>query len=405
MRPILVVVLLHALIVRVGSLHIVFGAHNIPHPAKASTGGEDAFFFDDRLGTFGIADGVGGSRTGDPGEFSREVLRRCHQSAEWLGGDAEGEAPKVADMLQMASEAPIALGGSTTLLLGQLEASRSRLTLLNLGDSGAMVLRPSLYHFGEPDNEIQVLFPRCVLRSQDQLHGFNWPYQASARNLDRVTCQLDELTTHVREGDVLIAATDGLLDNLFDQEIQATVSEQLTALMGDDPIAAQQAISCLAWDLTERANAVGLRDNDPALTTPWMATAAEAGYQKVGGKLDDVAVVCGVVRQGERPALRVEHNLNGGIEGQFVAPAQHEDDGTPPAPVAPSPAPAAAAAHASPAGAAGESSEEIAKRRWLSGERGIVMPTNTVPLAAPAAPSPASAPMSEYEKYMASRMP
>ena len=31
------------------SLHIVFGAHNIPHPAKASTGGEDAFFFDDRL--------------------------------------------------------------------------------------------------------------------------------------------------------------------------------------------------------------------------------------------------------------------------------------------------------------------------------------------------------------------
>lgn len=35
------------------SLHVVFGAHNIPHPEKAGKGGEDAFFFDDRLGIFG----------------------------------------------------------------------------------------------------------------------------------------------------------------------------------------------------------------------------------------------------------------------------------------------------------------------------------------------------------------
>ena len=28
-------------------LHLVFGSHTIPHPEKASTGGEDAFFADD----------------------------------------------------------------------------------------------------------------------------------------------------------------------------------------------------------------------------------------------------------------------------------------------------------------------------------------------------------------------
>ena len=37
-----------------------------------------------------------------------------------------------------------------------------------------------------------------------------------------------------------------VLDNLFDQELQARVSEQLGALTGNDPDAAQAAISTLA---------------------------------------------------------------------------------------------------------------------------------------------------------------
>ena len=146
------------------SYHIVFGSHNIPHPDKASTGGEDAFFFDDDLGTFGIADGVGGSAKGglvDPGAFSREILQRCHQTASMV---------PLQQALQIACEAPISLGGSSTLVLGQLEKGTNRLRLINLGDSGAMVFRPAIRHFG--DDDFQVLFPRCVLRTHDQEHGF-----------------------------------------------------------------------------------------------------------------------------------------------------------------------------------------------------------------------------------------
>ena len=155
-----------ALVPGATSLHIVFGAHNIPHPNKVDKGGEDAFFFDDSLATFGVADGVGGSARGsvDPGAFSREVLRRCHQvaSAGW------SQVPTLTESLRIATEAPISLGGSTTLVLGQLEPGTDKLRLLNLGDSGAMLLRPSLRKFGEH----KVLFPRCVLRSQDQYHFY-----------------------------------------------------------------------------------------------------------------------------------------------------------------------------------------------------------------------------------------
>lgn len=150
------------------SLHIVLGGHNIPHPAKAMKGGEDAFFFDDRLGIFGVADGVGGSRTGDSGAFSREVLRRVHQSTLYLG--SEGATPKLTEALELASMAPISMGGSTTVVLGHLEPG-GILRLLNLGDSGFILLRPAIRKFGD-EQEFSVLFPRCVMRSWDQTHFY-----------------------------------------------------------------------------------------------------------------------------------------------------------------------------------------------------------------------------------------
>ena len=42
-----------------------------------------------------------------------------------------------------------------------------------------------------------------------------------------------------------------------------------------------------------------------------------------GGKLDDVAIVCGVVRDGVRPGLRVVHNFNGAPTD--AAPAVNEE--------------------------------------------------------------------------------
>jgi protein phosphatase PTC7 len=289
------------------SLHVVFGGHNIPHPAKAAKGGEDAFFFDDRLGTFGLADGVGGSaRNGvDPGLFSREVLKRTHQVF------ASGLTNRVSDALRLATSHPIDMGGSTTLVLGQLEQERSAtpsLKLLNLGDSGAMLLRPSLREFGER----KVLYPRPVLRTHGQEHGFNYPFQATRNNFAKVPDELDTVTTAVKAGDVLIAATDGVLDNLFDQELQARVSEQLGALTGNDPDAAQAAISFLAKSIAERASVIGNTKREPGLTTPFMQAAVQAGVNfGGGGKLDDIAIVCGVVRDGIRPGLRVVHNFNG----------------------------------------------------------------------------------------------
>jgi len=102
------------------SLHLLFGACGIPHPSKAAKGGEDAFFCDEAKGTFGVADGVGGSASAfvDPGEFSRALLRSCD---ERLDGSCEALRAVLAGTAQRLREAPVA--GSSTLLVGQLGRS------------------------------------------------------------------------------------------------------------------------------------------------------------------------------------------------------------------------------------------------------------------------------------------
>jgi hypothetical protein len=104
-------------------LHIVFGAAGIPHPEKADRGGEDAYFADDAHGAFGVADGVGGSAsaTVDPGLFSREMLRRCHEALRSSGD----ERPPLTHALQAAAAQKLTLGGSSTLLVGQVRVAGS----------------------------------------------------------------------------------------------------------------------------------------------------------------------------------------------------------------------------------------------------------------------------------------
>ncbi|CAE7229844.1 unnamed protein product [Symbiodinium natans] len=95
--------------------------------------------------------------------------------------------------------------------------------ILNLGDSGAMLLRPALRT--PPGSDQPLLFPRVVFRSSDQTHYFNCPYQLGSGSLPVEAP--DFIRVRVRTGDLVVAATDGVFDNLFDHQVQAIVAQQL----------------------------------------------------------------------------------------------------------------------------------------------------------------------------------
>ncbi|XP_018676934.2 probable protein phosphatase 2C 55 isoform X2 [Musa acuminata AAA Group] len=86
-------------------------------------------------------------------------------------------------------------------------------------------------------------------------------------------------TFPVESGDVIVAGTDGLFDNLYNSEITAVVVHGIRAGLGPQVMA--QKIAALARQ----------RAQDKNRQTPFSTSAQEAGYRYYGGKLDDITVV------------------------------------------------------------------------------------------------------------------
>ena len=86
-------------------------------------------------------------------------------------------------------------------------------------------------------------------------------------------------TIPVAPGDVIIAGTDGLFDNLYSNDITAVVVQATRASL--KPQVTAQKIAALARQ----------RAQDKNRQTPFSAAAQEAGFRYYGGKLDDITVV------------------------------------------------------------------------------------------------------------------
>lgn len=84
-------------------------------------------------------------------------------------------------------------------------------------------------------------------------------------------------------GDVIVAGTDGLFDNLYNNEITAVVLHGVRA--GLEPSAMAQKIAAMARQ----------RAMDKTRQTPFATAAQEAGFRYYGGKLDDITVVVSYV--------------------------------------------------------------------------------------------------------------
>ncbi|CAJ1329092.1 unnamed protein product [Effrenium voratum] len=260
-------------------LRLALGAGCIPKATGQS--GEDAFFACLALSGFGLADGVGGwsQRGVDAGRFSRALLRSAHSRMR-----SRARALQRADLPGVAGEAFQAVRaerveGSSTLLLGQLQ--QDVMSLLNVGDCGVLVLRPMeqlpRFHGGTVTTQMRQLY-----RSTPMLLRRNLPLQLSCedRDLTSLHNHFDLVTLKLRKGDMLIAGTDGLFDNVGDMELKSM------ALAHHQDAGRERSAQALADLLLSRAS-------DAARSPP------EFGP---GGKLDDIAIIVAEVQNGSPAA-------------------------------------------------------------------------------------------------------
>lgn len=266
-----------------------FAAACLPHPAKAESGGEDSYFACDSSRSFGVADGVGGwAEAGvDPGLFARRLLKYAHEDIHKTLPVKEVDLEHVlwAADLRIREEQ---LQGGTTALLGQLTGSTA--AVLNLGDSGVIFLRPALRT--PPGSTSPLLFPRILFRSSDQTHYFNCPYQLGS---SKACAEVPDLfRVRVRAGDLILAATDGIFDNLFDHQLQALVAHHLGAVWRGG-VEVQPQLQALAEGVTRKAQRIGKQQDNKDVITPFALAAHSEGLNFRGGKLDDATVVVGLV--------------------------------------------------------------------------------------------------------------
>ncbi|KAL8466624.1 hypothetical protein ACS0TY_035611 [Phlomoides rotata] len=250
------------------------GSCYLPHPDKEETGGEDAHFICTDKQAIGVADGVGGwaDMGVDAGLYARELMSN---SVTAVQEEPRGSVDP-ARVLEKAYVCTKAKGSSTACIIALTDQG---LQAINLGDSGFMVVRDGC----------------TVFRSPAQQHDFNFTYQLECGNAGDLPSSGQVFTIPVAPGDVIIAGTDGLFDNLYNNDITAIVVHAKRA--GLAPQVTAQKIAALARQ----------RAQDKNRQTPFSSAAQEAGFRYYGGKLDDITVVVSYITS--------DHNENLAAKG------------------------------------------------------------------------------------------
>ncbi|KAF3630243.1 putative protein phosphatase 2C 1 [Capsicum annuum] len=228
------------------------GMYLIPHPNKVEKGGEDAFFVSSDNGkVIVVADGVSrgalellvkllpcdqevrrsrvqaleiasgrnaswAEKDVDPALFSRELVSNVSS----LVGNAEvNYDPRI---LIKGAHAATSSIGSATVIVSIFE--NGILKIASVGDCGLRVIRKG-----------QMIFSTFPLE-----HYFDCPYQLSSEAVTQTYLDAIVSTVDLQVGDTIIMGSDGLFDNIFDQEIISIVNTH------DDVSNAAKALADLA---------------------------------------------------------------------------------------------------------------------------------------------------------------
>lgn len=184
-------------------------------------------------GAFGVADGVGGWQENgiNPADYSKALMKTArdvlegsidipsslssdnsdHSSSVLASIDA-GEADP--EMLSRCVRTALAVAHSTTRLPGsstacvvRLDRNEGVLKVVNLGDSGFILVRNGT----------------VVFKTRALEHFFDCPYQLGAfPDYTDATDTVDDAEVHdvpVQPGDVIVAGSDGLWDNCYEHEM------------------------------------------------------------------------------------------------------------------------------------------------------------------------------------------
>ncbi|KAF4671258.1 hypothetical protein FOL47_001602 [Perkinsus chesapeaki] len=258
----------------------------VPHRSKKR--GEDASFNSDLY--LGVADGVGGwiLEGVDSGEYSRLLMHRvCNEIKAYEGAllrDESGTRERCPSPVMAMTRAArhIDLLGSSTCLLCFLDPDTGIMHTANVGDSAWMVYRPGT---------------SLGYRSKEQTFAFNAPYQLDRNQRMSSPLRLAERSkTHLQDGDMVVVASDGLWDNVFDKDVIRVLERHRNDV--------QAAAMELATDAVRNGR-------NKTYASPFFRNAIQQRtFVGLGGKEDDVTVIVGRLTRTSEPSNAGKYGTN-----------------------------------------------------------------------------------------------
>lgn len=272
----------------------------------STSAGEDFFFVQEMKNgsgvSFGVADGVGAwVQSGiDPALFSQALCYHAHRySKNAWAGEPETEPGEFYDEpvegWELTPQECIELShggvlreriveaGSSTMCVLNLNARTGILRAANLGDSGFAVLRSSNVVYTQPPQTHFFNCPFQLAKLPSALRRYSGAYVDSPKQAATYSSQL-------RGGDIILAYTDGLADNVFPSEMTSIVSLVMRQGSNDETQQSQD----LADRLVEYARTCMFKKDK---VSPFEKSATREGIYYRGGKADDVTVVAAIVEE------------------------------------------------------------------------------------------------------------
>ncbi|KAK2765447.1 hypothetical protein FQN54_008300 [Arachnomyces sp. PD_36] len=264
---------------------------------RGLTNGDDAVLVAKNF--IGVNDGVGAwamRPSGHAALWSRLILHFWALEVEHL--TEETRDPDPLQYLERAYEQTVAATsfpnewlGTTTSVTGLLHhttASGSPKPLLyvtNLGDCQILVIRPSE--------------EKIVFKTAEQWHWFDCPRQIGTNSIDNPrNAVMDKI--EIEENDIVVAVSDGVIDNIWEQEVLKVVLDSLKKWESGeaDKEAREKSIEGgMVYAAQELLNAAKVIAQDPFAESPYMEKAIGEGLAFEGGKMDDISAVVAVCKR------------------------------------------------------------------------------------------------------------
>ncbi|KAI1467624.1 uncharacterized protein F4812DRAFT_403040 [Daldinia caldariorum] len=261
------------------------------------TNGDDAVYASDHF--ICANDGVGAWSArprGHAGLWSRLILHfwvaAMEEDISKPRPPDQSYRPDPMHYLQQAHERTIEATSGPNEYLGTTTVTGAQLFYRAESSNSASSVSPLLYVTNLGDSQVMVVRPRSkemVYKSTEQWHWFDCPRQLGTNSPDTPAKAAIVDIVDVSEGDVVLAMTDGVIDNLWPHEIVENVSESVKRweageggqASGPRTGGAGGGMTFVAQELLNAAKDIAL---DPFAESPFMERAIEEGLASEGGE-------------------------------------------------------------------------------------------------------------------------